>query len=66
MIEGKRQGLAEGREAGLVEGKQQGIAEGKQQGIAEGRELGLQLALERLVASGMSEAEARAILGAGS
>ncbi len=66
LIEGKRQGLAEGRQAGLVEGKQQGIAEGKQQGIAEGRELGLQLALERLVASGMSEAEARAILGAGS
>jgi predicted transposase/invertase (TIGR01784 family) len=43
--------------------RDEGRAEGVEQGRAEGVEQGLQLALERLIASGMPEAEARRALG---
>jgi flagellar biosynthesis/type III secretory pathway protein FliH len=68
---GKQQGLELGKQQGLELGKQQGLELGKQQGLAEGLAEGLeagraaerQALLARLIASGMSEAEARRLLG---
>ncbi len=71
--------LAEVRERALIEeasaleyAKMQGIEEGMKKGIemfemaiAKGREEGINAALERLIASGMSESQARDILGVG-
>jgi predicted transposase/invertase (TIGR01784 family) len=56
LISGSRR---EGIEEGIEIGEQRGIEIGEQRGI----ERGLDLALRRLVASGMSEAEARRLLG---
>ena len=63
--------LAEVRERALIEeasaleyAKMQGIEEGIEKGLAKGREA-MNAALQRLVASGMSETQARNILGIG-
>ena len=67
LQEGERKGwqagLQEGRQAGLQEGKQAGLQEGKQEGLQEGESKGLQKAITKMVQSGMSDAQARAILG---
>lgn len=48
---------------GLQEGLQQGLREGLQQGLQEGLQQGLQQALDRLIASGMTQDQARRLLG---
>ena len=64
--------LAEVRERALIEeasaleyAKMQGIEEGLEEGLAKGREEAMNAALQRLIASGMSETQARNILGVG-
>jgi predicted transposase/invertase (TIGR01784 family) len=56
LIEGKT------KEA-LEQGRAEGKAEGRAEGLAAGKADGLQLALEKMIAAGMTEAEARRILG---
>uniref|UniRef100_Q3ASR7 Transposase (putative) YhgA-like domain-containing protein n=1 Tax=Chlorobium chlorochromatii (strain CaD3) TaxID=340177 RepID=Q3ASR7_CHLCH len=55
----ERDAMEEGREMGLVEGMEKGKAEGLEEGLLKGR---LEVA-ERLVASGMSKAEAALLAG---
>jgi len=52
------------RKEGLQEGIQEGIRIGEERGIRIGEQRALDLALSRLIASGISEAEARKLLGA--
>jgi predicted transposase/invertase (TIGR01784 family) len=54
----REEGKAEGKAEGLAEGKAEGKAEGREEGKAEG----LNDALERLMAHGLSESEARRLL----
>jgi predicted transposase/invertase (TIGR01784 family) len=68
----KERRLAEVRERALIEeasaleyAKMQGVEEGIEKGIEKGREEAMNAALQRLVASGMSETQARNILGIG-
>ena len=51
--------LAAGKQIGLEEGLEKGRAEGR----AEGEQIGFQKALDSLIASGLSESEARKLLG---
>jgi predicted transposase/invertase (TIGR01784 family) len=53
----------EGMEEGIQKGLEQGIQQGIQQGLEQGRLSGLTEALERVLATGMKEAEARRLLG---
>ncbi|MDP2751024.1 MAG: Rpn family recombination-promoting nuclease/putative transposase, partial [Rhodocyclaceae bacterium] len=53
----------EGREEGLEKGLEKGREEGREEGREKGREEGLNTASLRLIASGMSEVDARRILG---
>ena len=59
--------LASARMEGLQEGErkgwQAGLQEGRQAGLQEGESKGLQKAITKMVQSGMSDAQARAILG---
>ena len=48
---------------GEKKGLAKGLAEGKAEGLAKGEEIGMQKALERLLATGMSETDARQVLG---
>ena len=64
--------LAEVRERALIEeasaleyARMQGIEEGLEEGLAKGREEAMNAALQRLIASGMSETQAQNILGVG-
>ncbi len=54
---------ATSRAEGLQEGLQQGLQEGLQQGLQEGLQQGLQQALDRLIASGMTQDQAKRLLG---
>jgi flagellar biosynthesis/type III secretory pathway protein FliH len=54
---------AEGETAGILKGEAAGILKGKALGLEEGEAAGLQLALARLIASGMPEDQAREVLG---
>lgn len=63
--EGRAEGLAEGKAEGKAEGLAAGRAEGEAIGEAKGREAAMQVALDRLIASGLPEAEARTLLGLG-
>jgi predicted transposase/invertase (TIGR01784 family) len=79
LAAGKAEGLAEGKAEGLAEGKAEGLAEGKAEGLAEGEEMGrakgivegeakgraeaLADALKRLLAAGISEEQAKKMLG---
>jgi predicted transposase/invertase (TIGR01784 family) len=67
LAEGRAEGLAEGRAEGLVEGRAAGLAEGREEGFEQGRSdgiaEGLAEALNRMIASGLSEDDARRILG---
>lgn len=54
---------AEGETAGILKGKALGLEEGEAAGILKGEAAGLQLALARLIASGMPEDQAREVLG---
>ena len=56
-------GIEEGLEKGLEKGLKEGLKEGLEKGRKEGLEKGMNLALERLCASGIDPAEARRILG---
>lgn len=60
---GKVQGIAEGKAQGIVEGKAQGIVEGEARGEARGKANGLIEAKKRLIDAGISEVEAKKILG---
>ena len=51
------------RAEGEAAGKALGLAEGEAAGILKGEAAGLQMALARLIASGMPEDQARQILG---
>ena len=62
-MEGLQEGERKGWQAGLQEGRQAGLQEGKQAGLQEGESKGLQKAITKMVQSGMSDAQARAILG---
>ena len=63
--EGRAEGKAEGRAEGLAEGLAEGEAIGREVGRKEGEQLGLEKALQRLVASGVDEVQARQMLGLG-
>jgi flagellar biosynthesis/type III secretory pathway protein FliH len=75
-IEGRTEGLREGIEQGIERGRTEGLREGIEQGIEEGIERGIEQGLERgrqaereallkkLLASGITEAQARAVLDA--
>jgi len=52
-----------GEQKGLQIGEQKGLQIGEQKGLQIGEQKGLQNALARMVASGIAEAQARAILG---
>jgi predicted transposase YdaD len=52
-------------EALILDGIEEGLEKGMEKGREEGREEGLQLALERLCASGMKPEDARRLLGLG-
>jgi hypothetical protein len=54
---------AEGETAGILKGEATGILKGEAAGILKGEAAGLQLALARLIASGMPEHQARQLLG---
>jgi predicted transposase/invertase (TIGR01784 family) len=60
--EGRQLGINEGRQLGIDEGRQLGIDEGRQLGIDEGRQRERQRLVEKLIASGMSQAQAQALL----
>jgi predicted transposase/invertase (TIGR01784 family) len=60
LIEGKTK---EALEEGLTLGRAEGRAEGLAEGLAEGEQLGLARALKALMESGMSEADAKGLLG---
>jgi hypothetical protein len=78
-MRGKAEGLAAGKAEGLAAGKAEGLAEGKAEGLAEGEEMGrakgivegeakgraeaLADALQRLLAAGISEEQAKKMLG---
>ena len=50
---------------GIEEGIEKGIEKGLEEGLTKGREEAMNTALQRLIASGMSETQARNILGVG-
>lgn len=60
LIKGKTK---EALEQGRAEGEQFGLAKGEQLGLAKGELLGLERALGKMLEAGMSEAEAKRILG---
>lgn len=60
---GVREGVAKGKAEGWAEGKAEGWAAGKAEGVAAGVAAGMRQALDRLLASGMDEAQARKVLG---
>ncbi len=57
------EGRAEGEAIGEARGRAEGVAIGEARGRAEGEAKAMQLALDRLIASGMDEQAARAMLG---
>ncbi len=59
-LEGARE---EGMQKGIQEGMQKGIQKGMQEGMQKGIQEGLMQALEKLIASGMSEGDAKRLLG---
>ena len=59
----RAEGEANGEAAGILKGKALGLEEGEAAGILKGEAAGLQLALARLIASGMPVDQARQILG---
>ena len=59
----RAEGEAAGEAAGILKGKALGLEEGEAAGILKGEAAGLQLALARLIASGMPVDQARQILG---
>jgi hypothetical protein len=61
--EGETAGILKGEAAGILKGKALGLEEGEAAGILKGEAAGLQLALARLIASGMPEDQAREVLG---
>jgi predicted transposase/invertase (TIGR01784 family) len=64
LMSGKlREGWELGMQAGLDEGREMGREEGRQEGLKEGLKEGLREALDRLMRTGMSETEARSLLG---
>ena len=60
---GEAAGIIKGEAAGILKGEAAGILKGEDAGILKGEAAGLQLALARLIASGMPEDQARQILG---
>ena len=60
---GMEAGRVAGMEAGRVAGMEAGRAAGMEAGIEEGKRAGMALALQRLIAAGTPEAEARRLLG---
>ena len=60
LIEGK---AAEAKAEGVAEGRAAGIEEGRAVGIEEGRELERNQLIQTLMSKGMTESEARALLG---
>lgn len=63
LEKGEQIGLEKGEQIGLKKGEQIGLEKGEQIGLEKGEQIGLEKALERLVESGMSVAEARSMLG---
>ncbi|RFC48457.1 MAG: hypothetical protein DVB23_000520, partial [Verrucomicrobia bacterium] len=61
---GEERGIQIGEERGIQIGEERGIQIGEERGIRIGEQRALDLALSRLIASGISEAEARKLLGA--
>ena len=65
--DGKKEGLKEGKVEGLKEGKIEGLKEGKKEGkvegLKEGKKEGLEEALQKMMVAGISENEAKKILG---
>ena len=60
---GEAAGILKGKALGIEEGETAGIIKGEAAGIIKGEAAGLQLALARLIASGMPEHQARQLLG---
>jgi flagellar biosynthesis/type III secretory pathway protein FliH len=63
ILKGEAAGILKGKALGLEEGEAAGILKGEAAGILKGEAAGLQLALARLIASGMPEDQAREVLG---
>jgi len=67
LAAGEKVGIEKGEKRGLKKGEKIGIQKGRKEGekigIQKGEKIGLQKALERLVAGGMTQAEARKMLG---
>ena len=61
----KMRGIEEGFEKGIEQGIEKGIEKGLEEGLAKGWEGATNAALQRLIANGMSETQARNILGIG-
>jgi len=59
----ERRGRQQGKQEGKQEGLQEGLQTGRQEGKQEGKREGMQDALAKMIASGISEAQARSILG---
>ena len=58
-----KRGIDKGRAEGIAEGRAEGIAKGRAEGRAEGMAEGLAKALSRLIDAGMSEEQAKKLLG---
>ena len=63
--EGFEKGIEQGIEKGIEQGIEKGIEKGLEEGLAKGWEGATNAALQRLIANGMSETQARNILGIG-
>ncbi len=61
--EGRAEGREEGRAEGLEAGRAEGLKRGRAEGLEEGRLLERQQLLTKLMAGGLSEAQARTMLG---
>ena len=59
ILTAHKRGIDKGRAEGIAEGRAEGIAEGRAEGMAEG----LAKALSRLIDAGMSEEQAKKLLG---
>jgi len=63
ILTAHKRGIDKGRAEGIAEGRAEGIAEGRAEGRAEGMAEGLVKALSRLIDAGMSEEQAKKLLG---
>ena len=63
LADAEKRGIEQGLQTGLEKGRLAGKEEGLQEGLAKGLQDGLSTALTRLINSGISEAQARQMLG---